>query len=120
MSRSRLLTVAGATALLGAVLVAQPAAAHPAPRITRELLRYLDTDAWVSDWTRSHANFFRAVEIEKRMMFLILLLIVAVAAFNIVSTLTMVVTDKTREIGILKAMGMTARSIRGAATSCTG
>jgi lipoprotein-releasing system permease protein len=68
-----------------------------APQIGRELMRYLPTDdIWISDWTRSHANFFRAVEIEKRMMFLILLLIVAVAAFNIVSTLVMAVHRQAR------------------------
>ena len=82
-----------------------------APRIGRELLRFLDTDAWVSDWTRSHANFFRAVEIEKRMMFLILLLIVAVAAFNIVSTLVMAVTDKRADIAILRTLGASPKSI---------
>ena len=76
-----------------------------APRIGRELLRYLDADALVSDWTRSHANFFRAVQIEKNMMFLILLLIVAVAAFNIVSTLVMAVTDKQADIAILRTRG---------------
>jgi lipoprotein-releasing system permease protein len=58
-----------------------------APRVTRELYKYVQADnAYATDWTRSHANFFRAVQIEKNMMFLILLLIVAVAAFNIVST----------------------------------
>jgi lipoprotein-releasing system permease protein len=82
-----------------------------APQVGRELLRYLDMDAWVSDWTRSHANFFRAVEIEKRMMFLILLLIVAVAAFNIVSTLVMAVTDKRADIAILRTLGASPRSI---------
>ncbi|MBK6678294.1 MAG: lipoprotein-releasing ABC transporter permease subunit [Rhodocyclaceae bacterium] len=76
-----------------------------APRIGRELLRYLDADALVNDWTRSHANFFRAVQIEKNMMFLILLLIVAVAAFNIVSTLVMAVTDKQADIAILRTLG---------------
>ena len=82
-----------------------------APRIGRELLRYLDADAHVSDWTRSHANFFRAVQIEKNMMFLILLLIVAVAAFNIVSTLVMTVTDKQADIAILRTMGASPGSI---------
>jgi lipoprotein-releasing system permease protein len=82
-----------------------------APKVGRELLRLLDTDAWVSDWTRSHANFFRAVEIEKRMMFLILLLIVAVAAFNIVSTLVMAVQDKRADIAILRTLGASPRSI---------
>jgi lipoprotein-releasing system permease protein len=82
-----------------------------APRIARELLRYLDADALVSDWTRSHANFFRAVQIEKNMMFLILLLIVAVAAFNIVSTLVMAVTDKQADIAILRTLGASPGSI---------
>ena len=67
--------------------------------------RRLDADVYVTDWTRSHANFFRAVQIEKRMMFIILLLIVAVAAFNIVSTLVMVVTDKQADIAILRTLG---------------
>jgi lipoprotein-releasing system permease protein len=83
-----------------------------APTVGRELAQaYLDTDAWISDWTRSHANFFRAVEIEKRMMFLILLLIVAVAAFNIVSTLVMAVQDKRADIAILRTLGANPFSI---------
>ncbi|HEY0970206.1 MAG TPA: ABC transporter permease [Gemmatimonadales bacterium] len=64
------------------------------------------------DWQEQNRNLFQALKLEKLGMTIILLLIVLVAAFNIVSTLTMVVTDKTREIGILKAMGMRARSIR--------
>jgi lipoprotein-releasing system permease protein len=82
-----------------------------APGIGREMLRYIDADAFVSDWTRSHANFFRAVQIEKNMMFLILLLIVAVAAFNIVSTLVMAVTDKQADIAILRTLGASPGSI---------
>jgi lipoprotein-releasing system permease protein len=82
-----------------------------APRIGRELTRYLDADTYVTDWTRSHANFFRAVQIEKNMMFLILLLIVAVAAFNIVSTLVMAVTDKQADIAILRTLGASPGSI---------
>ncbi len=82
-----------------------------APGIGRELMRYIDADAFVSDWTRSHANFFRAVQIEKNMMFLILLLIVAVAAFNIVSTLVMAVTDKQADIAILRTLGASPASI---------
>jgi lipoprotein-releasing system permease protein len=62
---------------------------------------------WVSDWTRQHANFFRAVRTEKTMMFIILMLIVGVAAFNIVSTLVMVVTDKRSDIAILRTLGLT-------------
>mgnify|MGYP000892869334 CR=1 FL=1 len=84
-----------------------------APKISRELLRYLDADVGVTDWTRSHANFFRAVDIEKRMMFLILLLIVAVAAFNIVSTLVMAVQDKRADIAILRTLGASPLSIMG-------
>ena len=60
---------------------------------------------YISDWTRSHANFFRAVQIEKNVMFIILMLIVAVAAFNIVSTLVMAVTDKRADIAILRTLG---------------
>jgi lipoprotein-releasing system permease protein len=82
-----------------------------APRVARELLRYIDADTFISDWTRSHANFFRAVAIEKNMMFLILLLIVAVAAFNIVSTLVMAVTDKQADIAILRTLGASPVSI---------
>ena len=73
--------------------------------VAHELLAKLPRDVFASDWTRSHANFFRAVEIEKRMMFIILALIVAVAAFNIVSTLVMAVTDKQADIAILRTLG---------------
>jgi len=82
-----------------------------APRIGRELVRYINADAWISDWTRSHANFFRAVAIEKNMMFIILSLIVAVAAFNLVSTLVMAVTDKQADIAILRTLGARPLSI---------
>ena len=68
---------------------------------------------WVRDWSSYHANWFRAVKIEKRMIFLLLLLIVAVAAFNIVSTLVMVVTDKQSDIAILRTLGASPRSIMG-------
>ena len=73
-----------------------------------ELSRY-----WVRDWSSYHANWFRAVKIEKRMIFLLLLLIVAVAAFNIVSTLVMVVTDKQSDIAILRTLGASPQSIMG-------
>ena len=82
-----------------------------APRVTRELADTLNTPAFISDWTRSHANFFRAVQIEKNMMFIILSLIVAVAAFNIVSTLVMAVTDKQADIAILRTLGASPGSI---------
>ena len=79
--------------------------------VVRELLTTLGNDYYASDWTRSHANFFRAVEIEKRVMFIILTLIVAVAAFNIVSTLVMLVTDKQADIAILRTLGASPRSV---------
>ncbi len=82
-----------------------------APAVVRELAGQIGADMRVSDWTRSHANFFRAVAIEKNMMFLILLLIVAVAAFNIVSTLVMTVTDKRADIAILRTLGASPGSI---------
>jgi lipoprotein-releasing system permease protein len=79
--------------------------------VTRDLFQRLRGDLYVSDWTRSHANYFRAVQIEKNMMFIILLLIVAVAAFNIVSTLVMAVTDKQPDIAILRTLGASPASI---------
>ncbi len=82
-----------------------------APFVTQELSQSLSGDYYLTDWTKSHANFFRAVAIEKRMMFLILLLIVAVAAFNIVSTLVMAVTDKQSDIAILRTLGAQPASI---------
>ena len=84
-----------------------------APKITHELATALYDDYQVSDWTQAHSNFFRAIQTEKRVMFIILLLIVAVAAFNIVSTLVMVVTDKRGDIAILKTQGLTSASVMG-------
>ncbi len=82
-----------------------------APTVARELLSTLPADAEVRDWTLNHANFFRAVAIEKRVMFIILTLIVAVAAFNIVSAQVMVVTDKQADIAILRTLGASPASI---------
>jgi len=82
-----------------------------ARRVARELAAQNGNELWVSDWTRKHANFFRAVQTEKTVMFVILALIVAVAAFNIVSTLVMVVTDKQADIAILRTLGASPRSI---------
>ncbi|MDF1582680.1 MAG: lipoprotein-releasing ABC transporter permease subunit [Methyloprofundus sp.] len=84
-----------------------------APQISRELAEKLRGQYYVSDWTQAHSNFFRAIQTEKRVMFIILLLIVAVAAFNIVSTLVMVVTDKRGDIAILKTQGLTPLSVMG-------
>jgi lipoprotein-releasing system permease protein len=82
-----------------------------APQVAREIGRSLAGDYRVEDWTRQHANFFQAVKTEKTVMFIILTLIVAVAAFNIVSTLIMVVTDKRADIAILRTMGLSPRSV---------
>jgi lipoprotein-releasing system permease protein len=82
-----------------------------APRVARELASALPAGVDVRDWTLSHANFFRAVAIEKRMMFIILTLIVAVAAFNIVSAQVMTVTDKQADIAILRTIGASPSSI---------
>ncbi len=79
--------------------------------IAREISADLPGFYRISDWTQQHANFFRAVQTEKTVMFIILSLIIAVAAFNIISTLVMVVTDKQADIAILKTMGMGPRRI---------
>ena len=84
---------------------------YAARRVAREIMVNFDSSTYATDWTLSHANFFRAVEIEKRVMFIILLLIVAVAAFNIVSTLVMAVTDKQADIAILRTLGASPASI---------
>ncbi len=78
---------------------------YAAPAISRELARELGGRYWVSDWTQRNANFFRALRTERTVMFVILTLIVAVAAFNIVATLVMVVTDKQADIAILRTLG---------------
>ena len=82
-----------------------------APQVARDLWQKMPVSAEVRDWTRNHANFFRAVQIEKRVMFIILTLIVAVAAFNIVSAQVMVVTDKQADIAILRTLGAAPSSI---------
>ena len=83
-----------------------------APNVARALAEKLGFPYRTEDWQQQNSSLFTALKLEKLGMTVILLLIVLVAAFNIVSTLTMVVTDKTREIGILKTMGMSARSVR--------
>jgi lipoprotein-releasing system permease protein len=79
--------------------------------VSRELAQQLGPSVYLSDWTMQHANFFRAVQIEKRMMFLIIFLIIAVAAFNIISSLVMAVKDKQSDIAILRTLGAAPRSI---------
>lgn len=84
-----------------------------APVIAQDMADALGDEYRLSDWTKAHSNFFRAVQTEKRVMFIILLLIVAVAAFNIVSTLVMVVTDKRGDIAILKTQGLSNIAVMG-------
>jgi lipoprotein-releasing system permease protein len=82
-----------------------------AQRVSMELEGQLPNNLYATDWTRQNANYFRAVQMEKKMMFIILSLIVAVAAFNIVSTLVMAVTDKQADIAILRTLGASPSSI---------
>ncbi len=82
-----------------------------APHISSEIQSRLPHEMYANDWTHQNSNYFRAVQMEKKMMFLILSLIVAVAAFNIVSTLVMAVTDKQADIAILRTLGASPRSI---------
>ena len=84
-----------------------------APQMSAKLTQKLDGNYFVTDWTQQHANFFKAVQLEKKVMFIILTLIVAVAAFNIVSTLVMAVTDKRADIAIMRTFGASPRSIMG-------
>ncbi len=82
-----------------------------ARKVADELEQNMPNDLYTSDWTRENANYFSAVQMEKKMMFIILSLIVAVAAFNIVSTLVMAVTDKQADIAILRTLGASPLSI---------
>ncbi len=82
-----------------------------APQITGDLQHELGFDYRVTDWTTAHSTFFRALKTERRVMFFILLIIIVIAAFNIVSTLVMVVTEKQSDIAILKTFGSTPLSI---------
>lgn len=76
-----------------------------APRVAWEIVQNLDSSFYATDWTRTHGNLFQAIKMEKTMIGLLLMFIIAVAAFNIVSTLVMVVTDKKADIAILRTMG---------------
>jgi len=82
-----------------------------APQVAQELANTMTGDLYLRDWSRQNRNWFAAVQTEKRMMFIILTLIIAVAAFNLVSTLVMTVTDKQADIAILRTMGAQPRSI---------
>ena len=82
-----------------------------APAISREVASQLSNNYWVIDWTQRHSNFFRALKTEKTVMFVILSLIVAVAAFNIISTLVMAGSDKQSDIAVLRTLGASPQSI---------
>ena len=84
---------------------------HQAPLVAAELKKSMPGDLVMRDWSKLNANWFAAVQTEKRMMFIILTLIIAVAAFNLVSTLVMTVTDKQPDIAILRTLGSSPRSI---------
>ena len=86
---------------------------HEARDVARELAPELPLGMAVRDWTQQNRTWFAAVQVEKRMMFIILTLIVAVAAFNLVSTLVMTVTDKRADIAILRTLGASPQSIMG-------
>jgi lipoprotein-releasing system permease protein len=81
-------------------------------KASEAIVERLGRGYWTQDWMQMNKNFFSALKLEKTVMFIILVLIVLVAAFNIISTLIMMVMDKTKEIAILKSMGATAKSIR--------
>ena len=84
---------------------------YAAPDIVREVAREHGALVLVNDWTRRHVNFFRSIQITKSILFVILLMVIAVAAFNIVSTLVMVVKDKQSDIAILRTIGTKPSSI---------
>jgi lipoprotein-releasing system permease protein len=86
---------------------------YQAPALARQLAAEFPDGLLVNDWTRLHANYFAAVQQEKRVMFIILTLIIAVGVFNIVSTLVMLVTDKEADIAILRTLGATPTSVMG-------
>ncbi len=84
---------------------------YAAPRVVRDAAAALGGSYLVEDWTTQHVNFFRSIEITKRILFIMLSAVVAVAAFNIVSTMVMVVKSKRRDIAILRTLGSSPRSI---------
>ena len=84
---------------------------YKAREVAQKVADVSGDDFWVSDWTRQNENFFKAIQLQKTMMFFLLGLIIAVAAFNLVSTLVMVVTDKGSDIAILRTLGMKPRNV---------
>jgi lipoprotein-releasing system permease protein len=102
----RLFRVAGPTGVRLRIVDMQQA-----PQVARDIARTLDPGLTVRDWTRQNRTWFAAVQVEKRMMFIILALIVAVAAFNLVSTLVMTVTEKQSDIAIMRTLGASPSSV---------
>jgi len=86
---------------------------YQASEISTEMAADFDYRYFVSNWTLQHKAFFRALQLERTMVFMVLFLIVAVAAFNIVSTLVMVVTDKRADIAILRTLGLSPKKVMG-------
>jgi lipoprotein-releasing system permease protein len=84
-----------------------------APTVSRQLASRIGAGYIARDWTREHANFFRALQMEKTVMFVILLLIVTVAMFNLISTLVVIVTEKQSDIAILRTLGIRPRGVMG-------
>lgn len=84
-----------------------------APQIAQRLAQKFEYNYWITDWTGDYASFFEALNMEKTVMWCILCLIIAVAAFNLVSSLVMMVTDKRSDIAILRTMGATPASVMG-------
>ncbi len=87
---------------------------YAAPRIVRELALELGGGFYVSDWTRNHSAFFRSIEMTKSMLFVILLMLIAVAAFNLIATLVMIVKEKQTDIAILRTLGAGPRNVLAA------
>jgi lipoprotein-releasing system permease protein len=80
--------------------------------VRRDFIIGFNDQFLIRDWTQQHANFFKAIQMEKRMMFIVLALIIMVAAFNIVSTMVMVVTDKQKDIAVLRTIGASPLSVQ--------
>jgi lipoprotein-releasing system permease protein len=84
-----------------------------APEVAQQVALKLPGQYWTSDWTRTHGSLFQAIQLERRMLGLLLMLVVAVAAFNIVSTLVMLVVEKQADIAILRTLGASQRDVMG-------
>jgi lipoprotein-releasing system permease protein len=84
---------------------------YQSDQVSQDIIGISGEDLWISDWTKNNTTVFKAIQLQKTMMFFILGMIIAVAAFNLVSTLVMVVTDKAADIAILRTLGLTPLSV---------